>query len=248
MPSVEEELAQRLARGEEVVLATVIKLDGEPPSRPGAKLLMSRTATLAGTLGCSEFDSAALADAPAVAEGGSPQLHTYRHDLGSIEAYLEPHPAVPALVVFGATPVARVVIDWAPELGFRPVFVETRSERLRGQAWPAAVTSLGDLPAMLGPEVYVVHTDHDAPDIVEALEAVLPAQPRFIGLVGSRRHTGHHLELLAARGVKDDVIGQIQTPVGLDLGGVTPAEIALSILAGLVAKRRGRSGGFLQRP
>lgn len=245
MPSVEEELARRLARGEEVVLATVIKLDGEPPSRPGAKLLMTRTATLAGTLGCSEFDSAALEDAPHVADAGSPQLRTYRHDLGSIEAYLEPHANVPTLVVFGATPVARAVLDWAQELGFRPVFVETRPERLQGQAWPEAVTSLTDLPARLGRDVYVVHTDHDAPDIVAALETVLPAQPKFIGLVGSRRHTGHHLEALKAKGVKDDVITQIQTPVGLDLGGVTPAEIALSILAGVVARRRGRSGGWL---
>ena len=56
MPSLEEELAARLAKGEEVVLATVIRLDGEPPSRTGAKLLMSRNSTLAGTLGCSEFD------------------------------------------------------------------------------------------------------------------------------------------------------------------------------------------------
>src|SRR5579872_2099352 len=123
MPSVEEELARRLARGEEVVLATVIKLDGEPPSRPGAKLLMSRTAALAGTLGSSEFDAAALEDAPRVAAAGSPELRTYRHDLGSIEAYLEPHAPVPALVVFAATPVARAVIQWAPELGFRPVLV-----------------------------------------------------------------------------------------------------------------------------
>ena len=86
MPSVEEELAQRLARGEEVVLATVIKLDGKPPSRAGAKLLMTRTATLAGTLGCSEFDSAALNDAAAIADSGAPQLRTYHHDLGSIDA------------------------------------------------------------------------------------------------------------------------------------------------------------------
>src|SRR5438045_7529937 len=91
MPSVEQELARRLALGEEVVLATVIKLDGKPPSRPGAKLLMSRTATLAGTLGCSEFDSAALEDAARIAAAGTPELRTYRHDLGSIEAYLEPH-------------------------------------------------------------------------------------------------------------------------------------------------------------
>ena len=83
MPSVEEELARRLGRGEEVVLATVIRLDGEPPSQPGAKLLMSRDLALTGTLGCSEFDSAALAEAAAIAEGGSPQTRTYRHELGA---------------------------------------------------------------------------------------------------------------------------------------------------------------------
>ena len=95
MPSLEEELAHRLAKGEELVLATVIRLDGEPPSRTGAKLLLSRQATLAGTLGCSEFDAAALEDAARIADAGAPQLRTYRHDLGSIEVYLEPHDAAP---------------------------------------------------------------------------------------------------------------------------------------------------------
>jgi xanthine dehydrogenase accessory factor len=247
MPSVEEELAQRLARGEEVVLATVIKLDGKPPSRAGAKLLMSRTAAIAGTLGCSEFDSAALLDANAVAEAGTPQLRTYHHDLGSIEAYLEPHAAAPTLVVFGATPVARTILEWAPELGFRAVLVETRPERLAGLVWPSAVTSLEDLETILGREVYAVHTDHDALDIVRAVEAILPSRPRFIGLVGSRRHTGHHLEALKAKGLDEAVIAQIQSPVGLDLGAVTPAEIALSILGGLVARRHGRDGGWLDR-
>ncbi|TMD78925.1 MAG: hypothetical protein E6I77_04630 [Chloroflexi bacterium] len=245
MPSVEEELAQRLARGEEVVLATVIKLDGKPPSRAGAKLLMTRTATLAGTLGCSEFDSAALKDAAAIADSGAPQLRTYQHDLGSIDAYLEPHTPVPTLVVFGATPVARAIMAWAPELGFRAILVETRPERLKGQVWPGAVTSLGELPPLLGPDLYAVHTDHDAYDIVAALETILPLEPKFIGLVGSRRHTGHHLDGLRAKGVSDDVIARIQTPVGLDLGSKTPAEIALSILAGLVAARHGRNGGRL---
>jgi xanthine dehydrogenase accessory factor len=245
MPSVEEELAQRLARGEEVVLATVIKLDGKPPSRAGAKLLMSRTATLAGTLGCSEFDSAALNDAATVADSMAPQLRTYTHDLGSIDAYLEPHAPVPTLVVFGATPVARAILDWAPDLGFRALLVETRAERLKGQAWPAHVTSLAELPPMLGPDIYAVHTDHDAFDIVEALETILPRDPKFIGLVGSRRHTGHHLEALRGKGVSEEAIARIQTPVGLDLGSVTAAEIALSILAGLVAWRHGRRGGWL---
>ena len=244
MPSVESELVTRLARGEELILATVIRLDGEPPSHTGAKLLLSRTATLAGTLGCSEFDAAALEDASRIANAGSPQLRTYRHDLGSIEVYMEPHAPAPTLVVFGATPVAKSLLRAAPEVGFRTVFVETRSERLTGAEWPAAITSLNELPPTLGSDLYVVHTDHDAPDLVQALETILPSNPRFIGLVGSRRHTGHHLEALRAKGVSEDVIGRIQSPVGLELGAVTPAEIAVSILGGLVAVRRGGRGGW----
>jgi xanthine dehydrogenase accessory factor len=247
-PTVEEELALRLSRGEEVVLATVIRLDGEPPSQSGAKLLLSRSATLAGTLGCSEFDSAALADADRVAEAGSPELRTYRHDLGSIEVYMEPHASAPLLVVFGATPVARSLIAWAPDLGFRPLLVETRPDRLRGAVWPSVMGSLRELSPALGPDVYAVHTDHDAEDLVQALETLLPSNPRFIGLVGSRRHTGHHLDALKAKGVPDSVIARIQSPVGLELGARTPPEIALSILAGLVAIRRGAQVGWKHGP
>lgn len=227
MPKVEEELARRLAQGEEVVLATVIELDGEPPSQTGAKLLMSRDSALAGTLGCSEFDTAALDDAARIAEAGSPQTRTYRHDLGSIEVYVEPYAAAPLLVVFAATPVARALVLMAAEVGFRAHLVERAAD-----FQPAAG------------ELYVVHTNHDAPDLVESLEAVLPLNPRFIGLVGSRRHTGHHLEALRAKGVAEDVIARIQTPVGLDIGARTPEEIALSIVAGLVAVRRRAAGGW----
>jgi xanthine dehydrogenase accessory factor len=244
MPSVEEELARRISLGQEVLLATVIKLDGEPPSQTGAKLLLSRSATLAGTLGCSEFDSAALADATGIADAAAPVLRTYRHDLGSIEVYIEPHAPAPTLVVFAATPVARSLLRLAPEAGFRTVLVETRPERLKGADWPVAIGSLNDLGAALGSEVYAVHTDHDAEDLVQALEALLPCQPRFVGLVGSRRHTGHHLEALRAKGVPEAVIARIQSPVGLDLGSKTPGEIAVSILAGVVAVRRGGRGGW----
>jgi xanthine dehydrogenase accessory factor len=226
--SPEEQLAERLARGEETVLATVVRLDGEPPSQPGAKLLMSRDSALAGTLGCSEFDTAAMADAADVASSGAPRMRTYRHDLGSIEVYLEPYAAAPALLVFADTPVGRALARWAPEVGFRVTLAR----------------SAGDVPPASAGELYVVHTNHDAPDLVDALEVVLPRNPRFIGLVGSRRHTGHHLEALRAKGVAGEVIARIQSPVGLDLGARTPEEIALSILAGLVAVRRGGSAGW----
>lgn len=227
MPEVETELARRLERGEEVLLATVVRTDGEPPSRPGAKLLLDRSALIAGTLGCSEFDSAAKAAAADVLASGAPALRTFSHDLGNIEAYLEPYPAAPVLLVLGATPVAEKLLAWAPELGFR------------------TATSADGAPAG---ELYVVHTDHDAPELVADLERVLNRDARFVGLMGSRRHTGHHLEALRARGFPEESIHAVQTPVGLEIGARTPAEIALSILAGLVALRAGAEPGWKDEP
>jgi len=119
----------------------------------------------------------------------------------------------------------------------------------------------GDQARVLDPRALVAHravlyrvalalcrSHHDAEDLVQALEAILPRDPRFIGLVGSRRHTGHHLEALREKGVGEEIIARIQSPVGLDLGAVTPGEIALSILAGLVAVRRGGGGGWKAKP
>jgi xanthine/CO dehydrogenase XdhC/CoxF family maturation factor len=227
MPEVESELTQRLARGEQLVLATVIRLDGEPPSRSGAKALFDGERQLAGTLGCSEFDSQARDDAPVLLAAGAPGLRTYRHDLGSIEVYLEPYLRQPLLVVLADTPVAVALRRWAPEVGFEVV------------SSPPAERPANDL--------YVVHADHDAPDLVESLEGLLAMEPRFVGLMGSRRHTGHHLEALRARGMAEDRIARIQSPVGLDIGAQTPAEIALAILAGLVAIRQAAPAGWKDR-
>jgi xanthine/CO dehydrogenase XdhC/CoxF family maturation factor len=225
MPEVEVELAARLEADEEVVLATVIRLDGAPPSRQGAKALFDAGRQLAGTLGCAEFDSQARADAPPLLAEGTPGLRTYRHDLGSIEVYLEPYPRRPRLLVLGDTPVAAALRRTAPDVSFEVLNDLPAGERPRG-------------------ELYVVHTDHDDPGLVAALERVFALQPRFVGLMGSRRHTGHHLEALRGRGLPDAEIERIQTPVGLDIGAQTPSEIALSILAGLVAIRRGASAGW----
>jgi xanthine/CO dehydrogenase XdhC/CoxF family maturation factor len=251
MTTVEQRLADSLARGEEVVAATVVRTGGEPPSRPGAKLLMTRIGQLAGTLGCSEFDAAALADAAAALDAGAPRLCTYTHELGTVEVHLEPYPARPTLVVAGATPVAAAVLEWASTVGFRTVLMESRVERLRGSRWDAeaVVDSPDALEAALGTsELYAVLTDHDAPDVVDVCARLLPHQPRYLGLMGSRRHTSHHLEALRAGGAAPEAVASIRTPAGLDLGGRTAPEIALAIVAGLVAVRRGGPAGWKDAP
>jgi xanthine dehydrogenase accessory factor len=242
------EATRRVEAGEEVVLATAVRTDGAPPCRPGQKLLLNRDGPLAGTLGCSEFDASAVDETKELLAGGEPALRTFTHDLGSVEVYLEPLRPRPRLVVLGATPVAEHLLRGGAELGYATVLVESRTERVTPGHRAAAgkvVTSVAEIP--LGPGVDAIHTDHDAPDIVAELAPLLQGGVRFVGVMGSARHTAPHLEALRAAGCTDDELAQLRTPVGLDLGARTPPEIALSILAGLLAARTGRTGGWLDK-
>jgi xanthine/CO dehydrogenase XdhC/CoxF family maturation factor len=240
------EATRRLEAGEEVVLATAVRTDGAPPCRPGQKLLLGPDGPLAGTLGCSEFDASAVDETKGLLAAGEPALRTFSHDLGTVEVYLEPLRPRPRLVVLGATPVAEHLLRGGAQLGYATVLVESRAERVtpaHRNAAGSVVASVADVP--LGSGVDAVHTDHDAPDIVESLGPLLQAGARFVGVMGSARHTAPHLEALRAAGCTDDELARLRTPVGLDLGARTPSEIALSILAGLLAARTGRTGGWL---
>jgi molybdopterin adenylyltransferase len=243
-----EEMGRRVRAGEDVVLATAVRVHGSPPCRAGQKLLLMADGPVAGTLGCAEFDAGAAADAPGVLAAGEPAVRTYEHDLGSVEVYLEPQRRGPRLVVLGATPVALWLLRWGRELGYDTALVEPRPERVTAEHKEAvAVVTADPEVAGLDAETDAVHTDHDAPMLAEHVAALLRAGVRFVGVMGSRRHSGPHLERLREMGMSDEAIARVQSPVGLDIGARTPQEIALSILAGLVAARTGTSAGWLAR-
>ncbi|HEX2266728.1 MAG TPA: molybdenum cofactor synthesis domain-containing protein [Actinomycetota bacterium] len=230
---------------DDVVVATAVKVHGDPPCQIGQKIVIGRSGPLSGTLGCAEFDDGAVADAPAVLEGRKPVVRTYTHQLGSIEVFLEPSVRSPKLIVVSATPVALNLLRWGRELGFEPVLIESREERITPEfrAVSNVVTSVGEVA--LDPETAAIHTDHDAPDVVESVAALLRSPARFIGVMGSTRHVGPHVDGLRDMGFAADQIERIHTPVGLDIGAQTAEEIALSILAGVIAERRGGRAGWL---
>jgi molybdopterin adenylyltransferase len=243
-----EELVKRRGRGEELVVATAIRIHGSPPCVPGQKILVGREGPLAGTLGCAEFDTEAAADAPGVLDEGRPSVRTYQHDLGSVEVYLEPHRRAATLVVLGATPVAVWLLRWASDLGYDTVLVEPRTERVTDEHRALAGTvAASPEEAPFQGDVDAVHTDHDAPAVAEHIGSLLKAGARFVGVMGSSRHAGPHLEAVRAMGLSDDDVARVRTPVGLDVGARSPQEIALSILAGLLAARNDRSGGWLDK-
>jgi molybdopterin adenylyltransferase len=239
-------LADRVERGEPSVLATAIQIIGAPPCTVGQKLLLGPGGPLAGTLGCSDFDDAAIAEIAEILQSGLPVRRTYTHDLGSVEVYLEPYRRGPRLVVVAATPVALWLLRWGRDLGYYPVLVESRPEWITPEHRQAAGRVVGS-PDDLSPdpESYVVHTDHDAPQVAEQVGELIAGGAKFVGIIGSARHTGHHLEGLRKQGVPEEQIARVQSPVGLNLGSKTPPEIALSILAGLLRFRTGRPGEWL---
>jgi molybdenum cofactor synthesis domain-containing protein len=227
------------------VEVVAVKVEGSPPCSAGNRMTIEPGGSVHGTLGCAEFDAAAAADAVAVAEAGEPQTRTYRHELGSVEVYLEPHLPARRLIVVSATDVARALRRYASRLGYETEMIEPRLERWAAEDREApggVAASIGRVPEG---RTDVVFTDHDAPGLAALLAEVLRSPAAFIGVMGSRGHVGHHLEELRGMGFSDEELGRIRTPVGLDLGGRTPEEIAISIAAGLVAARHGRDGGWL---
>jgi molybdopterin adenylyltransferase len=225
------------------VEATAVKVLGEPPCHVGARMTIEASGPVHGTLGCAEFDAGAIEAAAEVAASGEPQTRVLHHDLGDIEVFFEPVREPPRAVIVSATDVARLLVDHLRTLGFEPVLVEPRSDRLL--AGETAVATL-DAAAPTGGDV-VLFTDHDAPGVTENLAAALASPARFIGVMGSRRHVGHYVDELRALGFGDEQLARIRSPLGLDLGGRRPGEIALSIAAGVVADAHERSGGWLDR-
>jgi molybdopterin adenylyltransferase len=229
------------------VVAKAVRVHGSPPCAVGNSMRIVPGGEVHGTLGCAEFDEAAVRDAAEILVSGEPGIRTYHHALGDAEVYLEPSRRAPALVVVSATDVARELARLAPGLGFAPILVETRQERVTdadASSMPVA-RELGDVE--IDAETRLVFTDHDAPGIAAALAGALRSPARFIGVMGSRRHVGPYVEELRSMGFGDEELARIRSPLGLDLGGRRPAEVALSIAAGLVADEHERDAGWLDR-
>lgn len=145
------------------------------------------------------------------------------------------------LVTVSASPVALMLMHWGRELGYRTVLVEEDPAHVSSEHRRHAdrvVASVAE--AAPGPDSDVVATDHDVASLVDHLAAALRSEARWIGLMGSKRHTPPHIEALRDRGFPDREIARIERPIGLDLGSHTPAEIALATLAGLLADRNDR--------
>jgi xanthine dehydrogenase accessory factor len=155
---------------------------------------------------------------------------------------VEPTVETRTLLAVFASPVSGFLLTYARDLGYRTVLFEpdpARAAEARGGGFDV----VGTAPE-LDDSADVVVTDHHRTELGTALFAVLAHPARWIGVLGNPRHPGPHRDALAALGADRSDIDRVHRPVGLNIGSRTPPEIAIATLAGLLADRNGRPGGF----
>ncbi len=243
-----DEILDAYDGGEPVSLATVVN----SPSRPellGAKLLLRADGTVSGTLGAAELDEPALETARRIAHiGNSESLST---DDGT-EIFVEGFTTPPTLVMVGGGHVGKATADLAHLLGYRVYVVDDRPEFSNEERFPYAeqtiVTPYGQWSDHLSINVnsflIVATRGHRFDDM--ALESALKTRARYIGLLGSRRKTLMIYRRLMEQGIPKERIREVYAPVGLNIGALTPEELAVSIMSEIIMVRRGGDGGQMQ--
>ena len=234
-------------RGQAFALATVVRCERPTSAKPGAKALIRPDGSMTGWVGgaCAEpvvarEALAALRDGRPrlvvlVGEGGRDPARTEGilhfpmtcHSGGTLEIYVEPFLPKAQLVLVGHGPVIETLASLASTVGYQVLMV-------RGDALAAA---LGDLA--LGPDTSVVVATHGDLD-EDALTRVLAAPVGYVSLVASRKRAGTVVDTLRQRGVRGDRLDRLKAPAGLDIGAVTPEEIAVSILGEIIHTRHAR--------
>jgi xanthine dehydrogenase accessory factor len=147
------------------------------------------------------------------------------------------------LVAVFATPVARFLLRYAADAGYRAALLEPDAERAQA-AKADGLALIGGLAEFPPGVADVVATDHHRGELGAMLRDALAAQARWIGVMGNARHEGPHVAQLTALGVPAAEIALVHRPIGLNIGSRTPPEIAIATLAGLIAERAGKPGGF----
>ncbi|MBE7484895.1 MAG: XdhC family protein [Polyangiaceae bacterium] len=257
MRDVTRELLNVLTSGKRGALATVVRVSGSVPQEPGARLLLAPDGTTTGTVGGGAVERAVLEALEQCRAHGRPELVVYdlARDLGMccggrMEIFVEPVEATQRLIVFGAGHVAKPTAQLARQVGFDVTVVDDREELATEERFPGCTLVLAEpseAAARLAPRaedwLLVVTYDHRLDE--EALDTFARLPHRYLGLIGSRRKVFRILQRIAERGPLPP-LERVYAPVGLDIGAVSPEEIAVSIVAELVALRHGKAPAHMR--
>ena len=251
-------LGEALSRGEEVALVTIVSANGSVPQRVGAKMLVYSDGRTVGTIGGGCYENEALQKAREALR--TRKAYTVRYELaddfaeesglicgGQMEIFVEPIEPSPAVYVFGAGHVGQYVGRIAHDAGFQVHVVDDREKFANRERFPDAAGIIVDnIPAWLArttlpASAYAVIVTRGHRHDLDAVRALASRNLRYVGLIGSRAKVKRIYDALIEEGsVQPEQLERVHAPIGLDIGAVTPQEIAVAIVAQLIAIRRNK--------
>jgi xanthine dehydrogenase accessory factor len=248
---IAQALLEVLAGRERAAMATVVRAAGSTPQKPGARLLLRQGGTTVGTVGGGAIELVVIEAMREAMRTGEARMivRDLGYDLamccgGRMEVFVEPIEPVTRLIVCGAGHVARATAALARTVGFDLTIVDDREELNNEERFPGCERRLVEAPellrtATLGEADWVLIATHDHALDEKALGYALAQPSRYVGLVGSERKVLRLVRRVVARR-GPIAVDRLYAPGGIDLGALTPEEIAVSIVAELVALRHGK--------
>lgn len=251
-PDVWATLATWRAAGRRVAMLTVVESRGFTPQKAGTRMLLAEDGATAGTIGGGAIEHEALREARELLGGGG-GARTIKKRLsqdlgmccgGEMVIYLESIEAPPRLFLFGAGYVARPIAALAVGCGFDVTVIDGRPEWASAERFPGAAVRCEDpedfaRATASTAEDFAVVVTHDHTLDQHIVQELLRRPLRFTGMIGSFAKARKFELRLSARGFTEAQLARLRTPLGLAIGAQTPEEIAVSVLAELVAVRRG---------
>ncbi len=250
-------LSEALQRGEEVALVTIVAATGSTPQRVGAKMLVFPDGRTVGTIGGGCYENDAFWKAREAIKSRQPVKLKYElsDDFaqesglicgGQMEVFVEPVEPAPEVFIFGAGHVGFFVAKMSHDAGFKVHIIDDREKFANAELFPAGVdVVVDDIPGwlqahQLPPTAYAVIVTRGHTHDLDAVRALSATNVRYVGLIGSRAKVRRIWDALIEEGASGESLKRIHAPIGIDIGAITPQEIAVSILAELIAVKHGK--------
>lgn len=254
-----EELVRLRRLGQKCALATIVEVNGSIPSFESAKMLVREDGSIAGTIGGGCVEAEVWNAAREVMETERPrnlrfslgQDAAYDNGLicgGQLNVFVEPVIPQPEALIFGAGHVSKAISKIATLAGFSTVIIDNREQFANADRFPEAASihaaEYEDVFPKLqaGSSTYVVIVTRGHRDDMRVLRWAATTEARYIAMIGSKRKTIAVVRELEKEGIEQKALERIWAPMGLDIGAVTPEEIAVAVVAEMVAVRRDQGG------
>ena len=250
-------LSEALGQGEEVALVTIVSSTGSTPQRVGAKMLVYSDGRTVGTIGGGCYENEAFWKAREAIKSRKPMNVKFEltDDIaeetglicgGQMEVFIEPVEPAPDVYIFGAGHVGYFLGRMAYDTGFRVHVIDDREKFASTERFGEGIDVIvDDIPTWLEthtlpPTAYAVVVTRGHKHDIDALRALTRSPLRYVGLIGSRAKVKRIFDALREEGTTPDALKPVHAPIGLDIGAITPQEIAVSILAELIAVKHGK--------